>query len=63
METKKEVKTILVDYKCPECEDGYLRPTERVLTTHPPKYPHDCNAPECDNTEVFTKTYPYTTYE
>jgi hypothetical protein len=60
METKTEVKTFRIDYKCPNCETGHLRHSSRVLTTHPPQYPHECNNPECDYTETFTnKSYPY----
>lgn len=61
METRNEVKTIQVDYKCPSCENGKLRPTGNVLATYPAKYPHLCN--KCDYTETSSgKTYPYTEY-
>jgi hypothetical protein len=67
MEQRKEVKPIQVDFKCPVCFDGYLRPTGMVLTSNPPKYPHKCNGKSCGAdcyyTETFSgKTYPYIDY-
>lgn len=62
-EEKKEVKTVQVDYKCPQCETGYLRPTGQVLLCNPPKYPHRCNNERCEYKEVFRKTYPQIVYE
>jgi len=62
MEEIKEVKTFKVDYKCPKCGKGYLRPTGTVLTSYPPQYPHKCT--KCDYMETFMdKTYPYYTYK
>lgn len=62
METKKEVKTVQVDYECPKCETGKLRPTGICLTTYPPMYPHKCT--DCDYGETFTdKMYPYIAHE
>lgn len=62
METTKEVKTIQVDYDCPKCEVGKLRPTGQKLLSYPLQYPHKCT--ECDFTETFRgKTYPYIIYE
>ena len=61
METRKELKTIEVDYKCPKCGKGKLRPTGKKLLSHPPKYPHKCT--ECDHKETFINTYPYIDYE
>jgi hypothetical protein len=64
MEERKEVKTIKVDYLCPKCGKGYLRPTGQVFTTNPPQYPHRCNNPECDYGETFMGiAYPYFDYE
>lgn len=64
METRKEVRTIQVDYRCPKCNRGFLRPTGNVLTVYPPRYPHKCNNPECDYGETFSdKAYPYIDYE
>ena len=64
MEEKVEVKIFQVDFKCPKCDTGYLRPTnEVVLTTDPPQHPHKCNNPKCKYTETFNTTYPYHTQE
>ncbi len=61
METKREVKTIQVDYVCPECDYGKLRPIGTVLTTYPVQFPHKCT--ECDYTNTFSIEYPYLEYE
>ena len=62
METRKEVKQVQVDYQCPKCKKGYLRPTGMALTTYPPQFPHKCN--NCDYMETFRdKQYPYIDYE
>jgi len=59
----KQVKTVQIDFKCPECKDGYLRPTGQTLTTHPPEYPHICNSIMCNYYETFkNKRYPYLDY-
>jgi hypothetical protein len=64
MEVRKRVHTVKVDYRCPKCGNGFLRPTGRVLTSYPPQYPHKCNNPECDYGETFMdKTYPFINYE
>jgi hypothetical protein len=61
MEEIKEVKTVRIDYKCPKCKDGYLRPIGSVLASYPPIYPHQCT--DCDYAESFSgKMYPYTDY-
>jgi hypothetical protein len=58
METRKDVKTVQVDFKCPKCNVGFLRPTGVVYSTYPAKFPHKCN--HCDYNETFTdKQYPY----
>ena len=60
METRKDVKTVQVDYKCPKCNNGYLRPTGIVYSTYPAQFPHRCNNKNCDYGETFTdKQYPY----
>ena len=64
METRKQLITIRVDYKCPECETGYLRPTGKVLMSSPAKYQHRCDNHECDYTKTFRgKKYPHLEYE
>lgn len=61
MEEIKEVKMVRVDYKCPKCDNGYLRPTGTCLTSSPPIYPHKCT--HCEYSENFkNKTYPYVDY-
>ena len=63
MEVKAELKTISVDYECPECKKGCLRPTRKVLLSKPPKYPHVCDQEGCDYKMTFKKKYPYIYYE
>ena len=61
-EIRSEVKEVLIDYLCPKCNIGHLRPTGTVLTSCPPQFPHKCN--NCDYMETFTvKQYPYIDYE
>lgn len=60
METRTEVKLIQVDYRCPRCNEGFLRHTGIVLTSYPVQYPHECNNPDCDYAETFRGiSYPY----
>lgn len=61
MEKRKEVKTIEVDFVCPICDYGKLRPTGIVLDTYPVQFPHNCN--QCDYTQTFSIQYPYLEYE
>ena len=64
MEVRKKVDTIKVDYRCPKCGKGFLRPTGQVLYSNPLQYPHRCNNNDCDYGETFTdKSYPYIDYE
>ena len=63
MEEKTIVKTFQVDFACPKCINGYLRPTGKTFLTAPLKYEHICNNANCSYTETFTKTYPYIDYE
>ena len=59
MEITKEVKVTQVDYKCPKCKRGRLRPTGSALLSRPP-YLHKCNNTVCDYEETFeSKIYPY----
>lgn len=63
MEEEKEVKAIKVDFKCPNCLEGYLRPTGIVLTSYPAHYPHICNRESgCGYRQTFEKTYPFIDY-
>lgn len=62
MEIKTETKQIEVDFECPECKNGKLRPTGEELETFPIQYPHKCN--ECSYTETFVDIqYPYFIYD
>ena len=60
METQQKVETVKIDFKCPKCNDGHLRPTGMALTTHPAQFPHKCT--DCEYGETFYKTYPYIDY-
>ena len=62
-EETKEVRTLLVEYKCPKCGKGYLIPGKQLFQTDPPRYPHACNNPECNYGETFNRKYPYTRFE
>ena len=62
MEEKKEVRTFKVDFKCPKCGAGYLRPTGIVCDNNPPTYPHKCT--NCNYNKVIKgHKYPYLVYE
>jgi hypothetical protein len=63
MEEIQDVKMVRVDYKCPECETGYLRPTGMVLTVNPPLFPHMCDNPNCGYGETFNVNYPRIVHE
>lgn len=54
------IRSIKVDYKCEECNKGYMRPTGLMLTSNPPKFPHKCNI--CDHEEIFYEKYPTIRY-
>lgn len=62
-ELNHKVETIAVDFQCPECLTGRLRPTGRRYPMNPPKFPHKCNNPECTYIETFEITYPYIDYK
>jgi len=57
-EVREYVEPIRLDFKCPECETGYLRPTGIVLSTFPPMYPHKCNNHDCTFGQTFNDIYP-----
>lgn len=62
MEERREVKTFEVDYKCPKCGIGYLRPIGIISDNSPLTYPHKCN--NCNYTELMKGyKYPYIIYE
>jgi hypothetical protein len=60
MEEEKEVKVFKIDFKCPKCENGYLRPTGNILTSYSPQIPHKCS--HCEYYETFSDMY-YPRYE
>lgn len=62
MEKETEVKMVEVDYQCPECKTGKLRPTGQCFATNPPQYPHNCNNDDCDYGSTFNVSYPYINY-
>lgn len=61
MEMKRVVKTFEVDFQCPKCAEGRLRPSGIAFMTYPLKYPHRCN--KCEYEEVFRVQYPYIKHE
>ena len=62
-EEKKEVTSFKVDFKCPVCNEGYLRPTGACLPVNPPLFPHMCNRESgCGYGETFKVSYPYIDY-
>ena len=59
---KREVRTFEIDYKCPKCGNGYLRPTGIAVGGNPMQYPHQCN--NCNYHEIIHGyQYPYLVYE
>lgn len=64
MEVRKQVIPYVIDYRCPICDEGYMRPVGTVLTTSPPQIPHGCNNDNCQHIESFVDvSYPYMDYE
>lgn len=59
-EIRKEQIQQTVDYLCPECKTGRLRPTGMILTSNPAQYPHKCT--KCEHFDTFLKVYPYIEY-
>ncbi|MFA5174700.1 MAG: hypothetical protein WC438_05960 [Candidatus Pacearchaeota archaeon] len=60
MEEIKKVETVQIDYKCPDCDKGYLRPTGVPSPRNPTFYQHKCTC--CGYTEDINKKYPYIEY-
>lgn len=50
-----------IDYRCPNCQNGWMRPTGTVLVSDPPKFPHKCI--QCGYEEIFDVKYPYTVHK
>lgn len=65
MEEKTPLKSFRVDYKCPKCNIGYMRPTNRhrMKKITPGQYEHECNNHNCKYVQNFHKEYPYFEYE
>jgi transposase-like protein len=61
-EEKNIVTMRKIDYKCPKCDKGFMRPTGTALMSNPAKYPHKCNNPDCDFQATFLRTYPFIDY-
>lgn len=45
-----------------DCGKGMMRPTGVAIMTHPPRFPHECNA-GCGRAETLDREYPYLSYE
>jgi len=60
MEEIKQILTFELDFKCPSCNEGYLRPIGTILAAHLPilMYPHRCNNIACGYVEDFKVNYP-----
>jgi len=56
MEKRQEVITVQVDYECPSCKSGLMRPNGQVFD----KYGHECEF--CGFTQTLLKVYPYIDY-
>lgn len=63
MEEKKEVRPIKVEYKCDECETGYMMPNGIALMSYPAQYVHRCSNLECPGSITSTKQYPYVDFQ
>ena len=60
METKMQINTRMVEYKCDKCGEGKMIPTGIVLLTYPGQYEHKCN--NCGFIMNFFAKYPYVEY-
>lgn len=59
METRRKVKTYLIEYICSTCQSKMERVEGNMMLTYPLQYLYKC--PE-DHEERLTKLYPYTEY-
>lgn len=53
------IRSVLVRRECDVCKVGAMRPTNTMLPTSPPKFPHRCSNADCGHTETFNQTYPF----
>jgi len=56
-----EAKTYIVKYRCDDCGKGIMTREDMVLMSHPPQYPHKCDA--CGQRRNLDESYPYTLTE
>jgi hypothetical protein len=54
------LKPILKSMKCPNCSEGYMKPTGMVLTSYPEQYRHYCD--KCNCTAIYYNRYPLTSF-
>lgn len=58
-EIELPVRTYGVDYICDMCNKGRMRPhNSTALMSNPPKFPHQCNNPECKAIINLSDRYP-----
>lgn len=57
---QRPLRPIWVDYRCDACDTGHMRPTDVMLMSSPPQFPHRCDA--CDAPGTFTEKYPTIKY-
>lgn len=57
MPETRQVQTTQVDERCPQCGNGWMRPTGVINTTNPPTYQHSCTA--CGAVRDYGVRYPY----
>lgn len=57
MEMVAEAKTIIVEMICDKCERGKMIPTEEMLCSYPPQYPHECE--KCGHKTNYPFRYPF----
>lgn len=62
-ETRNKVTPVKVDMICDVCGQGWMRPTNAMvsLAVYPPLFPHVCDA--CGHTENYSKQYPCIEWE
>ena len=63
MEEIKELKTVMVHYKCDKCENGYMKVAKYNFTVlhEQQTITHVCDS--CGRIEGYEKSYPHLSYE